>query len=490
MRSTALRRRCAASGGALLLISACAALAQQDEADAPPGYALPSTPLGGRTLFVSPAGNDANPGTRVEPWATPGHASRKLEPGDTLVILGGRYVLSRYDEDILKPPSGREDAWICIRGEEGHRPVLAGRDNLLCAMELSGVSHVRIENLEFTHDTEAQGEALRFRDVILIVEKPSHHLQLIDLHIHHVDEFGLNFQDVSHLDVIGCRIEYCGSGAIGGPEGAAGGWRDARILGCSLSYCGHYYQGTDGENRPYDRPDGFGIEPGQGPVEIAYTVAQHNRGDGLDSKAERTHIHHCRVTNNSCDGIKVWGDGSKIENCLVYGTGDGGGREDPWAGIVIDCVEKAGSRFEVVNTTIHDDVRRHACPMYVQTSSPVPVSLTMTNCIVAGGNHGLALGENVTFRSSHCCFYCPSEDEQVMKGDDYWTAETIARLGTGNIAADPRFRRPAWGQEGDYRLQDDSPCRGAGTPQGAPETDLDGNPRPRDTAPDMGAFQQ
>jgi len=105
----------------------------------------------GNTYYVSLGGSNANPGTKEKPWATPGYGSRKLKPGDTLIIRAGKYVVQRYDDDIIKPPSGRENAWIVIKGEDGTRPVLAGRDNLLTAINLSGVSYVRIENLEITH---------------------------------------------------------------------------------------------------------------------------------------------------------------------------------------------------------------------------------------------------------------------------------------------------------------------------------------------------
>ncbi len=43
----------------------------------------------GNTRYVSPGGNNFNPGTLELPWADPGHASRQMESGVTLVILGG-----------------------------------------------------------------------------------------------------------------------------------------------------------------------------------------------------------------------------------------------------------------------------------------------------------------------------------------------------------------------------------------------------------------
>ncbi len=134
-------------------------------APAPPPATGPSRPSApGRTFYVAPHGDNSNPGTREQPWATPGYGSRQLAPGDTLIILGGRYTLSEYDADIITPPSGTAQAWATIRGEEGNRPVLAGRDNLATAVNLAGAQYVRIQSLEITHDDQAQGEAAWFRE--------------------------------------------------------------------------------------------------------------------------------------------------------------------------------------------------------------------------------------------------------------------------------------------------------------------------------------
>jgi len=175
----------------------------------------------------------------------------------------------------------------------------------------------------------------------------------------------MNIQDVDDLQIIDCRIEYAGFGALGGPAGEHGGWRRVTIRGANLSWSGHYYQGGDGSNRPYDRPDGFGIEPCEGPILIEETIAEHNYGDGLDSKASNTTIRRAVVANNSCDGVKLWGNNSRIENTLIYGRGDGNPEPSPWAAIVIDQVEQANARFEIVNVTVDDYLGKNYL-MYVQ----------------------------------------------------------------------------------------------------------------------------
>jgi hypothetical protein len=448
---------------------------------------VPSGP--GNVYYVSPEGADASAGSLDAPWATPGYGSRQLQAGDTLVILGGTYVLSEYDAHILIPPSGTAEAWVTIMGEEGNRPLLAGRDDLAMAIDLSGASYVRVVNLEITHDPEANGEGLYFRDGIEAMERPASHIVLEDLYIHHLDEFGLDFQDVDDLQIFNCQIEYCGFGAIGGPEGAEGGWRNVLIQGSRLSYNGHYYQGSDGTNRPYDRPDGFGIEASAGPIEIVDTVAEHNYGDGLDSKAANTTISRCIVANNSCDGIKLWGENSRVENTLIYGRGDGDPEPTPWSAIVIHT-ETPNALFELVNVTV-DDALGENYLMHVQYDYPdVPIDVVIRNSIFRGAGPGCPIfasaATNLTLE--HNLFYFPDSDAALEWGEESYTADSIGQVGTGNVYGDPLFVSPAWGSEGDYELQDASPAINAGLAEGAPTDDLQGSPR--NAQPDLGAYER
>jgi hypothetical protein len=445
----------------------------------------------GSTYYVATTGNDGTgDGSLSNPWGTPGYGSRQLQPGDTLIILGGRYVLSQYDEDIVIPPSGTAGAWVTIRGEEGNRPVLAGRYNLFAGVILGGASYVRLENLEITHDDQAAGEAAWFRTGISMTGEPCGHIVLKDLYVHHIDEGGLDIQDVEGLQVIDCRFEYCGFGAILGPEGEHGGVRNLVIQGCTLSFGGHYYQGGNGSNRPYDRPDGFGIEPSDGPIAIEDTVAAHNYGDGLDSKANNTTIRRCVVANNSCDGVKLWGGGSRVENTLIYGRGDGNSTPTPWAAVVIGT-EQTNAAFDLVNVTV-DDTLGGNYPMYVQyDESNVPITLTLRNTIWRGVDAPIFVAGASTVVADHNLFYVPdSPDEVFVHGNTTYTSATIGSLGTGSLYGDPKFTVRAWGAEGDYHLLLDSPAIDAGTATGAPSDDLDGNPRPFGSAPDLGAYEQ
>lgn len=49
-----------------------------------------------RTIYVSPAGSDAAPGTSSEPLRTPGAGVERASAGDTVLLRGGRYLVTHY----------------------------------------------------------------------------------------------------------------------------------------------------------------------------------------------------------------------------------------------------------------------------------------------------------------------------------------------------------------------------------------------------------
>ncbi len=421
-------------------------------------YNFQLPPANGNEYYVSANGNNANPGTKSQPWATPGYGSRQLQPGDTLILLGGRYILSEYDADIVTPNSGTKDNWVVIKGEAGNRPVLAGRNNLLSGFNIADAHYVWIDNIELASDNGAL-----FRDGIAGMSGLVSNVILSNLYIHNVDEFGINIADTDNLKILNSQITYTGFGAVGGPEGQQGGWRNVLIRGSSLSYGGHYYQGGPGPSI-YDRPDGFGIEPSDGPIEIADTIAEHNRGDGFDSKARNTYIHDCIVSNNFADGIKLWGTGSKVENCLVYGKGDGNPMSTPWASVVIDTTDN-NAHFEFNSNTIDAEAGQSYLFALQYDFGENPVTLTMNNNIFSsrGSRVPIWLGRNVGYTAEGNVFWFPqTENFFEHNGVRNFGSGNIVELGAGNIYADPLFAKTGFGDDGDYHLQSGSPAKNAG----------------------------
>lgn len=55
---------------------------------------LGACPAGAAEYFISPTGNNANPGTLADPWGSFDFAIDRLDPGDTLFVRGGTYNLN------------------------------------------------------------------------------------------------------------------------------------------------------------------------------------------------------------------------------------------------------------------------------------------------------------------------------------------------------------------------------------------------------------
>lgn len=402
-----------------------------------------TVPATGNTYYVAPNGNDSNTGTAASPWATPGYASRQLKPGDTLIIKGGTYNLTQYDSDIIIPNSGTATNYVVIKGEDGNRPILKGGNNLITAIDLSKKDYVKIANLEITNNGN-------FRDAIQAYG-PSNHIVLENLYIHHIDEFGINMSDPNDMKIVNSIISYTGFGSIGGSTGSSGGWRNILITGTTMSYNGHYYKGGPGPS-PYSRPDGFGIEPSAGPIEIAYSIAEHNRGDGIDSKADNTNIHDTVIRNNSSDGLKLWGTNSKAVNVLIYGHGDGA--PTSWASIVIH--DSSGSpNFTLDHVTV-DEPQTNCYIMHVQYDYPdVPTNLTIKNSVFnsRGGHCPMYIARGVKTTITNTAFYFPGSDNVIEYGSKYYDSTQLGQLGTGIVYGDPKFISPAWGSVGNYAMQ-------------------------------------
>ena len=85
----------------------------------------------GRVFYVSPAGNDAWPGTAPErngagtdgPFRSLDKAAQAAGPGDTVCIREGAY------REVLRPArSGQPGKPITFAAYKGERPVLTGAD--------------------------------------------------------------------------------------------------------------------------------------------------------------------------------------------------------------------------------------------------------------------------------------------------------------------------------------------------------------------------
>jgi hypothetical protein len=103
----------------------------------------------GRTYYVSPRGNDANPGTGSWPLRTFAKALATLHPGDVLFARGGT-----YDEQVHATTlaAGTPKRRITVANAPGERPVIRGQ------LWLAYPSYWTISGINVTSDGQRTNE--------------------------------------------------------------------------------------------------------------------------------------------------------------------------------------------------------------------------------------------------------------------------------------------------------------------------------------------
>jgi hypothetical protein len=170
----------------------------------------------------------------------------------------------------------------------------------------------------------------------------------------------------------------------------------------------------------------------------------------------------------------------EVSNCLFFDNG-ASTEEEGWnsGGATV----WSAAQVDFINCTFVDNWAAYGAGLTVGGGGIA----TATNCIFWGNSEdqiAITTWDNVG--STLSVSYCDLEEGQ----DDININDEMSTLlwGEGNIELEPYFVE--W-EEGDFHLSDYSLCIGAGTSEGAPSTDIEGNPRPdpAESNPDMGAYE-
>lgn len=152
--------------------------------------------LSAATLYVSPSGSNANPGTAAAPWQTIQHGVDQMAPGDTLFVMAGT-----YSEKVAFHQSGTAAAPLVVWGDPGSRPLIDGtnltpngREGLVSVVDQGWI---HLHHLELAHFSVGNNST----PVGFLVEGESHDLLLQDCVVH----------DIRHTATTGFR----GANAVG-----------------------------------------------------------------------------------------------------------------------------------------------------------------------------------------------------------------------------------------------------------------------------------
>jgi predicted outer membrane repeat protein len=227
----------------------------------------------------------------------------------------------------------------------------------------------------------------------------------------------------------------------------------------------------------------FNIKEAAGIDGITISNGKADNGGGIFNSGVVVSVTNCivmsnRATNRGGGIYNASGGSANIRDSSFFNntaTNYGGG------------IYNESSSQLITNSLFYDNSASSGGGIYNNSSSP-----TIMNCTFARNGGGI-----YNYYSS------PNITNSIVWGnssyqiDNNWASSPTVTYsdieggyeGEGNIEADPLFEKDQPPGKPDFHLKAGSPAIDAGTADGAPDTDLDGNSRPNGQGYDMGAYE-
>jgi len=109
-------------------------------------------------FYVSPSGNDANPGTKAAPWKSLHKAAQSLQAGQTAIFENGTYVETEYTEFAN---AGSEGSPITIKSENKHGAVIKYVANLRLQKLRVHKSYIHVKDFVITQEEKSTASSQR-----------------------------------------------------------------------------------------------------------------------------------------------------------------------------------------------------------------------------------------------------------------------------------------------------------------------------------------
>lgn len=461
----------------------------------------------GDVYYVSPTGDDANPGTAGEPFGTLQRAADAAQPGDHVYLLDGVYA-----ERLIPPRSGSAGAFVTYAlAPTATEAVIDGAgldtdgDGLVF---LSGVSYVRLCDLTVRNAPE---HGVEVEDTW---EAVAEHIEIIGLTVEDSDDAAIYVEGASDVVVQGCVTRESVSSGIGIWYSARVGVRGNEVVNArnnddrgdqewisiagvqdfevadnelymeNANFRGHSaidvkessLRGSVHHNYIHDFPEGGQIyldaweASTDGSYSLSFVDVHANllvdaKGITVGSEQGGT-VENIRIFNNVI--VRSYSSG-----ILLSDTGRGHGGNGPRRNIhifnnsIYDCRNHGTSAIYILSANIENIV--------IQNNAIWFAPDRVVGLITAGTDAAvdrLTVDHNLVFGPMEC-------------SNDYPSCEEVSGW-PDNEHADPVFTD---GPGGDLIPLPDSPAVDQGVAIPGLTVDFDGNPRPQGAGVDIGAFE-
>jgi parallel beta-helix repeat protein len=201
------------------------------------------------TYYIATDGDDANPGTFAEPWATVEHITGNVSAGDLVYIRGGTYTSAEpatsFQKFQIYNLTGTASSYITIKNYPGETPIFdcsttLGTNSTVIGVYISNCDYVRIEGLEVKDLAQDPSPT---NSVIGLQVDGCYGVQVVGCSVHDIEGYGVyNFNsDSTHwyrCDVYKCGDVYTGWGDANGFNCTGGdASTDVTVEECRFWWC-------------------------------------------------------------------------------------------------------------------------------------------------------------------------------------------------------------------------------------------------------------
>ena len=440
-------------------------------------FVFTSSNAGGRIFYVSPSGDDADPGTRHSPWLTVQKAAITLAAGDTVYIMSGT-----YSEHVIPKHSGNPDNPVVYMSYPGHSPVIVGKGEIAGGRVGSGTddksqegqfeidekSWIVVSGLKIMHSTSAG-----------IYVRNSSHITIKYNHTYNTFDSGIGVLRSNHIIVDNNHIEQaCMGGSTAAQECLTISITDNFIVSNNHVHHG-WMEGIDAKNGSSN-----------GKIFGNHVHNQLRLGIYVDSWNKHTHdidVFQNLVHDNYANGFAVASErAGLIENIRIFNNisyhnagqgitlaGWNGGWKHPMKNI------------QIINNTICYNGWGHR----TEWAGGIVIENREAEGIIVRNN---ICSQNASFQIMILDGVQKDQlkiDNNLIDGYKGYTGEVYGKDAVvGKAMFINNFDRNSPNQA-DFHLKPDSPAIDKASDQGAPANDYDGGNRPSGSGFDIGAFE-
>lgn len=414
-----------------------------------------NTQAAGNVYYVSPTGNDANPGTASAPFKTFAKANAVLTAGSILNIYAGT-----YNEQLKISKSGTSSAWITVKPLNG-TVVIDMKNAAAFGLSLSA-SYVTVSSLEIRNSGD------------ICANLVGSNLTVDGLVVHECASHGIQANNSSQVKILNSRVYR--TVLSNASRGISSGW------------------GSGIKVRVSDN------------VLIQGNIVYNNYGEGMGTRGTNVTIRANTVYDNFSVNIYTNSENALIERNFVYCTSNSGYERDGLPAVGIGMAEEYfdgwGARLK--NAKVLNNIVAF-CKHGVRYSGA-------DDRLTGGGLKDATIAYNTLYGSTNSALSIAYENAQagsLIADNIFWQAQdklstvdnpvgltfknnlwkvlpSTAVRGSGDKVGDPKFASAPGTTPESYRPSSSSPAAESATDIGISN---DFFAKPRGPSFDIGAIQ-